>query len=201
MQTTRALIRHVKLVSQAPKREFVSRARGVAALRGAGIVVELECVDRRGAPLPEKVAAMLRERAELAIRELSCGRAAHARQTIASLASAAKDDAGQVTDLLDAVYDAHSKGARSRDMLDTFLDTFEGWLTAEGAAKVDLLFERLDLDRAPESMGILLLATTRLTRAHFTQRDSFLSRLTRWLVGRSGRTERDVETMLRGLRE
>ncbi|MRG93539.1 hypothetical protein [Polyangium spumosum] len=201
MQTTHAPVRHVQFVAKAPKRDFISRARGVAALRGAGFVVELTFVDAHGAPLPEELAALLRERTEPAIRELACGRAAHAQKTIASVESAIREDADQVTDLLDAVYEAHAKGTRARDVLDTFLDTFEGWLTADGAANVDQLFERLDLDRAPESMGILLLATTRLTRAHFMEREPFITRLTRWLVGRAGRTERDVDNMLRGLRE
>lgn len=107
----------------------------------------------------------------------------------------------QVDGLLERLYAAQSRGEPSSEALDAFLDTFETWLASEGLAKVDGLFSRVDLDRAPEALGILLLATTRLTRSHFVERDAFLERLASWLVGRNGRTPEDVNKMLEGLRE
>ncbi len=142
---------------------------------------------------------MLLELLEPMVRELARGRAAHARQTIAELEASHKSDAEQVDDLLEALYLGRAKAGRSREVLEAFLDTFERWLNRDGVAKVDMLFERVVLDRAPDSLGILLLATTRLTREHFGRRDTFIERLRGWLVGRAGRTERDVDNMLRGL--
>lgn len=183
------------------RRDYVSRVRAIAALRRVGCVVEPRFIDMEGAPVSEEHAIALREEVEPAIRELADGRVEHARRTIAEIDAGRKTDEEQVDDLLEAVYRAHSRGERPRDVLDTFLDTFERWLTPDGVAKVDALFDRIDLDRAPESAGIVLLATTRLTRAHFQRRDAFIGRLKGWLLGRSGRTEMDVETILRGLRE
>jgi len=151
--------------------------------------------------LPEKQELALRDEVEGAIRELVDGRAAHAQRTIAELEASRKSDAEQVDDLLRVAYEAHARGVRSRAVLDALLDTFERWLTPDGVARVDLLFDHVDLDRAPESLGILLLATTRLTRAHFAHREPFVERLRKWLIGRSRRTEQDVDNMLRGLRE
>ncbi len=182
-------------------REFVGRVRAIAAMRHAGCMVEPIVTDEQGTRLPQEQELALREDVEKAVRELFSGRAAHAKRTIDGLEAANKSDVEQVDDLLKGAYQKYAQGVRSRDLLDTLLDTFERWLTVEGVARVDLLFCRVDLDRAPESLGILLLATTRLTRAHFTRRDSFFERLSRWLVGRSGRTAQDVEAMLRGLRE
>lgn len=122
-------------------------------------------------------------------------------QRSASGLRAGESDAEQVDDLLKLTYEALARGVRSRDVADAFLDTFDRWLTRDGVARVDLLFDRVDLDRAPESLGILLLATTRLTREHFARREAFFQRLSGWFIGRSGRTERDVDIMLRGLRE
>lgn len=115
--------------------------------------------------------------------------------------SLAETDAEQVGDLLKRTYEAHEQGGGFKEVLDALLDTFDRWLNVDGIARVDLLFDRVDLDRAPESLGILLLASTRLTRAYFARREAFVQRLTSWLIGRSGRTEQDVERMLRGLRE
>lgn len=182
-------------------RELVGRVRAIAAMRRAGCIVEAIVTDEQGARLPQEQELALRDDVEKAVRELSYGRAAHARKAIEVLEASSKSDAEQVDDLLNRAYQAYAQGVRSRDLLDAFLDTFEGWLTTEGVVRVNLLFDRVDLDRAPESLGILLLATTRLTRAHFTRRDSFVERLSHWLIGRSGRTEEDVEAMLRGLRE
>jgi hypothetical protein len=183
------------------QRDYASRLRAIAALRGAGFVVEAKLIDEQGALLSEERAAALREEVEPAIRELANGRAAHARRTVAALEAARKSDAEQVDDLLHVVYQAHARGEPSGDVLDALLDTFEPWLAPDGIVRVDTLFDHLDLDRAPEAAGILLLATTRLTRAHFARREAFIARLDRWLVGRSGRTQRDVDNLLRGLRE
>ncbi len=82
---------------------------------------------------------------------------------------------------------------------------FTGWkdvdLTAKGVAKVDLVFDTVDLDRVPPTLGILLLAMTRLARDSFERRAPFIERLRTWLIGRDGRTARDVDDMLRGLQE
>lgn len=122
-------------------------------------------------------------------------------QGSSSSLDAGKSDTEQVDELLKVAYDATARGVPSRDVLDAVLDTFEDWLKPDRVARVDLLFDRVDLDRAPESLGILLLATTRLTRASFARREAFIQRLRSWFVGRSGRTEQDVDSMLRGLRE
>lgn len=182
-------------------RDLVHRMSAIAALRHSGCAVEPIFTDDHGVPVPEERMEAPRNAVEPGIRELSQGRIAHARRTIAELTVSQKSDAEQVDALLDAVYQAHARGERSTDVLEPFLDSIEPWLTREGVARVDLLLDRLDLDRAPESLGILLLATTRLTRAHFVRRDAFVERLRRWLVGRAGRTEQDVDRMLRGLRE
>jgi hypothetical protein len=175
--------------------------RAIAALRRVGCITEPSFVDDDGTKVPDERASALRAEVEPAICELATGRAAHARRTIEALDASRKSEAEQVDDYLDAIYGAHARGDRSRDVLDGLLDTLERWLTQDGIAKVDRLFDRIELDRAPESAGILLLATTRLTRAHFHRRDAFIERFQRWLVGRAGRTEEDVATILRGLRE
>jgi hypothetical protein len=182
------------------QRDFVRRMRGIAALRHAGRVVEPVFTDDRGAPVPEEQAAPLRAIVEPAVRELADGGAAHARRTLAEIEASRKSDAEQVEDLLATVYRAHAQGHPSREVLDTLLDTFERWLTRDGVRKVDRLFEQVDLDRAPEALGLLLLATTRLTRENFARREAFVERLGRWLVGRSGRSQQDVDNILRGLR-
>jgi hypothetical protein len=164
-------------------------------------VVEPTFTDDQGARLPEKEELALRAEVESAIRELADGSEAHAQRTIADLEASRRSDPEQVDDLLNVTCEAHARGARSRDVLDAFLDTFERWLTPEGVARVEMLFDRVDLDRAPDSLGVLLLATTRLTRDHFARREAFVERLRRWLIGRAGRTERDVDVLLRGLRE
>jgi len=115
--------------------------------------------------------------------------------------SSSQSNTEQVEGLLDALYAAQSQGQSSTDALDAFLDTFETWLTPEGLVKVNMLFSRVDLNRAPEALGILLLATTRLTRSHFVERDAFLDRFAQWLVGCNGRTSEYVCQLLVGLRE
>lgn len=181
------------------QRDFVRRMRGIAALRHAGRVVEPVFTDDLGATVPEEQESALRAVVEPAIRELADGGAAHARRTVAEIEASQQSDAEQVNALLAAVYHAHAQGRPSTDVLDEFLDTFERWLTRDGIPKVDLLFTQVELDRAPEPLGLLLLAMTRLTREHFQCRDAFVERLHRWLVGRSGRTQQDVEKILRGL--
>lgn len=183
------------------RRDFVRRMSAIAALRHAGCIVEPVITDDLGIAISATATSEMLAQVEPAIRELAKGRTAHARRTIEELDVSHKSDSEQVDDLLDVAYQSHARGRRSSDALDVFLDTFERWLTRDGVGKVDMLFDRLDLDRVPESLGILLLATTRLTRAHFTRRDAFLERLGRWLVGRSGRTKQHVDNMLRGLRD
>jgi hypothetical protein len=183
------------------KRDFVHRMRAIGALRRAGFAVDPRLQDDEGRDLPERDAATVSALAEDVIRELADGRSAHAKRTIANLEASRKADPEQVDELLNTVYRAHTCGERSRDVLDSFLDTFERWLTPAGIAKVDLLFDRVTLDRAPESLGILLLSTTRLTRGSFARRDAFVERYRAWLVGRSGRTSEDVDALLAGLRE
>jgi hypothetical protein len=106
-----------------------------------------------------------------------------------------------VLDLLAALYASREHREPDADALSVFFDTFEGWLTAKGVAKVDLVFDRVDLDRVPPTLGILLLAMTRLTRDSFKRRAPFIERLRTWLIGRDGRTAQDVDNMLQGLRE
>lgn len=183
------------------RREFARRIGAFAALRRAGEVIGPTFTDDEGQRLPEEEDRALRDEVEAAIRELAGGRAAHAARTIAELEASRKSDVEQVDDLLKGAYQALAQGVRSRDVLDRFLDTFERWLTRDGVARVNLLFDRVDLGRAPESLGILLLATTRLTRENFVRRKAFVQLLSSWLIGRSGRTEEDVDSMLRGLRE
>lgn len=183
------------------RRDFVSRARAIAVLRRVGCIAEPCFIDTDGTKVSDERVSALREDVEHAIGELASGRAAHARQTIEALDAPRKSAAEQVDDFLGAIYEAHARGDRSRDVLDRLLDTLERWLTPDGIARVDMLFDRIELDRAPESAGILLLATTRLTRAHFHRRDAFIERFQRWLVGRAGRTEDDVDTILQGLKE
>jgi hypothetical protein len=182
-------------------RDLVRHLSAIASLRRAGCRADPAFTDDEGRPLPEDRARALRERIEPEICALAPGRSAHARRTVAELRAAHLDDEGQVKLLLDAVYRAHAHGVPPEEAADAFLDTFERWLTPAGIAKVDLVFDRVDLDRAPGSLGLLLLATTRLTRAHFARREAFLERLAGWLLGRSGRTAEDVEAMLQGLRE
>ena len=182
-------------------RGLVRPARKIATLRRAGVVAEPRVTDEQGAPVSGERAQALLAAVEEAVRELARGHAAHARRTLAEIEASRKSDAEQVDDLLDAVYGAHARGDRGKDVLDAFLDTFERWQNRDGVPRVDLLFERVDLDRAPDSLGVLLLATTRLTRGHFARRVAFVERLRAWLIGRAGRTERSVDAMLRGLRE
>jgi hypothetical protein len=191
----------IRFASNANRRQFAERARATAALMMVHSLVILVPVDEHGAPLPEAIASVQQEQINQAIAELSHGRLHHARQTIARLESSSYSISEQVDRLLDTLYAAKTQGGPSTAVLDAFLDTFETWLAPEGIAKVDELFLRVDLNRAPDALGILLLATTRLTRNHFVERDAFLERLAKWLVGRNGRTPEDVNKMLLGLRE
>jgi hypothetical protein len=174
-------------------RGLVRPARGLATLRRAGVLAEPRVTDEQGAPV--FVEQALLETIEEAVRELAPGRAAHARRTLAEVEAARKSHAEQVDDLLEMVYQAQARGDQGRDVLDAFLDRFERWQNRDGVPKVDLLFDRVVLDRAPESLGILLLATTRLTREHFARRAAFVERLRVWLIGRAGRTEQRVDAM------
>lgn len=183
------------------RRDRVRLVSAIAALRRAGCFSNPAFVDEAGLPLPEEGARALRERLEPDIRALAPGRVAHARRTVAELRAAKLDDAGQVDLLLAAAYRDHACGEPVEETADAFLDTFERWLTPAGIAKVDLTFDRLDLDRAPGSLGLLLLAMTRLTRESFARREAFHERLAGWLLGRAGRSAEDVEAVLRGLRE
>jgi len=206
MLTTNETVKHIdiprSLVAAGQRdRRLVLRIRAIAALRRVGWVVEPTFTDDEGVPIPEEQARALAAAVEPAVRELSRGRAAHARRTIAELESAQKSDEQQVDDLLDTVYQAQARGERSREVLDAFLDTLERWQNREGAPRIDRLFERVELERAPESLGILLLATTRLTRGHFARREAFIDRLRSFLIGRAGRSERRIDDILRGLRE
>lgn len=182
------------------RRDLVSRLSGIAALRRAGCMAEPAFVDDRGEPVPEERARVLHDEVAPAIRALAGGRAAHARRTVSELRAARLDDTGQVEELLASVYQAHQRAEPTAQTAGAFLDAFDRWLTPAGVAKVDRLFDRVDLDRVPGSVGVLLLAATRLTRAHFTRREAFLERFAAWLLGRDGRTREDVDAMLQGLR-
>jgi hypothetical protein len=182
-------------------RGIVRPARRIATLRRMGIEAVPRVTDEHGAPVPGERAQALIDEIDADARELSQGRATHARRTIAGVEASRKSDADQVDDLLATIYAAHARGERGTEVLDVFLDTFERWRNREGATRVDLLFDRVALDRAPDSLGILLLATTRLSREHFARRAAFAERLRAWLVGRAGRTGRSVDAMLRGLLE
>lgn len=183
------------------RRARVHRLSGIAALREAGFVIEPVVTADDGVMVSADRATALLPEVEAEIGELSSGRREHARRTIASLRAARLDDGGQARDLMERVYAAHDRGAPAPAIGDIFLDTLETWLMPSGIAKVDLVFDHLDLDRVPGSIGVLLLASTRLTRAAFARRDAFVDRFARWLLGRDGRTSEDVEAMLRGLRE
>lgn len=184
------------------KRDFARRMNSIVALRHGGSVVAPVFTDAHGIViLDERATAALLSETESAVRELARGRTAHVRQTVVKLEASRKSDAQQVEDLLAELYANHGHERRGANAMDDFLDTFEGWLNRGGVARVDMLFDRIDLDRAPPPLSILLLAMTRLTRACFTRRDPFLARLSGWLIGRDGRTAQDVDNMLRGLRE
>jgi len=191
----------IRFPSNANRRQFAARVHAASALMTVYSLVIPVFVDEHGAMLPEAVAHAQRQEIQRAIVELSQGRLHHARQTIALIEMSSQSIPEQVDTLLHTLYGAQMQGEPSADVLDGFLDTFETWLAPEGVPKVDLLFSRVDLNRAPEALGILLLATTRLTRSHFSERNAFVERLANWLVGRNGRTPEHVEKMLEGLRE
>jgi hypothetical protein len=191
-----------KLVTDGVRdRRLTRRLQAIATLRRAGQIVEPTFTDDQGALVTDEQAEPLRARVEPQVRELARGRAAHARQTIAVVEASRKSGPEQVDDLLDAVYRSHAQGERSKRVLDAFLDTFERWQNPAGVPRIELLFARVDLARAPEATGLLLLATTRLTRTQFVNREAFIERLRGFLVGRGGRTEQQVDGLLRGLRE
>lgn len=185
------------------KRDLTRRMSGIVALRHGGCVVAPVFTDARGSVIQdESTMIALRSEATSAIRELAGGRAAHARRTLAALLDASgKSDADRVLELLAALYANREHRTPDADALSIFFDTFEGWLTAKGVAKVDLVFDSVDLDRVPPTLGVLLLAMTRLTRDSFHRRAPFIERLRTWLIGRDGRTAQDVDNMLGGLRE
>ncbi len=185
----------------APRPARSTHIREAAALRQVGCRVEFTFVDASGAPISEKSASRHRNEIEPLIREFSRGRKNHAQHTIAKLKAAQQTPSEQVETLLQSVYRAHGKGEHSKAVLGLFFDTVQTWLKLEGIAKMERLFEQIDLDRVPESLGIVLLATTRLTAEHFQQREAFFTRLTAWFCGRGGRTSNDVDVMLRGLRQ
>ncbi len=135
------------------------------------------------------------------MRALREGVSRHARATIEQARQEAERDAQEASRLLDEAYRSHERGAEDEDVLEAFLDGLESWLTPRGARRVDVVFDRIELDRAPESLGLLLLATTRRTRHHFSHRAPFIERLAVFLIGRAGRTLTQVEAMLQGLRE
>jgi hypothetical protein len=178
---------------------LIRSVREIAALHLAGEHVEPVFLAPGGEPVPDEEARALGAELAPAVAALSRGTGAHARALIAEIRASRKTEGEQVDDVLAAVYRGHAAGSDSEDVIDPFLDTFEGWLSPDGVAKVDLLFDRVDLDRAPASLGIVLLATTRLTRTRFAHREAFVERLRAWLVGREGRTAKQVDTMLRGL--
>ncbi len=190
----------IRFPSNANRRQFVERAGATAALMTVHSLVIPLPVDEHGAPLSGAAADAQQAEIQHAITELAPGRRAHARQTIARLVASSQSDSEHVEQVLEALYAAHSRGESSTETMDGFLDTFETWLNPRGITKVDQVFSAFDLNRAPEALGIVLLATTRLTKTHFKQRDGFLERLTKWLVGRDGRTPEQVAKMLEGLR-
>ena len=185
------------------KRDLARCMSGIVALRHGGCIVAPVFTDARGIVIQDESATRaLRSEATSAVRELAGGRAAHARKTVAALLDASKkSDADRVFDLLEALYTSRGHRTSDTEALSVFFDTFEGWLTAKGVAKVDLVFDTVDLDRVPPTLGILLLAMTRLARDSFERRAPFIERLRTWLIGRDGRTARDVDDMLRGLQE
>jgi len=190
----------VRFPSNANRRQFAGRARAVAALMVVNALVIPIPVDERGAPLPDVLAIPMQKQIQEAAVELARGPRLHARKTIEELESSIPTMSEHVDKLLETLYAAHARAEPSAETLDPFLDTFETWLIPSGVAKVDMLFSRVDLDRVPQSLGVLLLATTRLTRNHFAVREAFCERLAKWLVGRDGRTAEQVEKMLEGLR-
>lgn len=179
-----------------PARRLSREVRKISTLRRLGFRAEPK-FETKATPEEEEARRAMVERAVRAFRQ---GHSAHARQTAAEAAASLSTDTEQVDALLASAYRWHREGKPGKEILRAFLDTFELWLTEAGKAKVDLVFDGVDLERLPPSLGLLLLASTRLTRDHFTRREAYCERLRRALIGKDGRNERQVEAMLRGLR-
>lgn len=137
---------------------------------------------------------------EAGAQQLAVGAITHARLTVQRAIEEARDDAAAVDRLLNVVYRLHADGRTADDVLDSFHDAVAPWLSPAGVRRVDLLFDSVDVARAPEALGVLLLTITRLTRHHFPRRDGFLERFAASLTGRGNRTAAQVEALLRGLR-
>lgn len=174
--------------------------RGVAALRALGVQVAPEVVDAAGAPVTDAQASAVVAEVEADLRALSSGPAAHAQETVSSVAAEARRDDDEVSRTLDEVYRRHDDGRPAEEVLRAFHERVKPWLSSLGVRRVDHLFDVIDLARAPESLGVLLLAITRLTRQHFARRNDFVVRFASFLTGRGGRTAAQVEAVLRGLR-
>lgn len=186
--------------SSRARRDLSRHLRSIVALRALGVQAVPEIVDASGATVAD--AQLLADLAEVeaALHALSSGPAAHARQTLDHVAAESRGDDDEVSRALDEAYRGHADGHAAEEVLDAFLDHVQPWLTPRGVPRIDRLFETLDLARAPESLGVLLLAITRLTRQHFSRRGDFVDRFAAFLMGRGGRTAAQVEAMLRGLR-
>ncbi len=103
-----------------------------------------------------------------------------------------------VAALLEDAYASRAAGNQNADTNDRFLDVFTTWLTPDKVELVDMVFDQIDLDRVPESLGLLLLTVTRLTREHFARRDHFIKRV-ETMLRNNGRNERQVDSVMRGL--
>lgn len=183
-------------------RDGVRRARGIAALSRSGVNVTIQVVNDQGAALTGSEAEPLRTTFESWVRELAESHPSrHAKRTLRDIAARKKSDAEQVDDLLARVQAEHLRGDVSAEELADLHEEVEGWLSPTGKTKVELLFERIDLDRVPGAFPLLLLAATRRTRSHFERRDSFIARLRAWMIARGDRTIERIDAVLKGLRE
>lgn len=182
------------------RRDLTRHLRSIVALRALGVQAVPEIVDASGAPIADAQSPADIADVEASLRALAAGPSAHARQTIDRVAAESRGDDDEVSRALDEVYRGHVDGRAAEEVLDAFLDHVHPWLTPRGVPRIDRLFETLDLARAPESLGVLLLAITRLTRQHFSRRGDFVDRFAAFLTGRGGRSAAQVEAVLRGLR-
>ena len=106
----------------------------------------------------------------------------------------------QVDEFLRRVEAAHAACRVSPERLAEFQGEVDGWLTPAHAPTMDVLFDRVAVERVPGAFCLLLLACTRLARHHFQRREAFFERLRTALLVRGDRTADQIDRMLRGLR-
>lgn len=110
------------------------------------------------------------------------------------------EDEEVVRNLLGVIYQITQRGDDRAEIGDQFLRLFDTWLARDGVGRVDLLFDQLDLDRVPASLGVLALVVTRAHRDDFARREAFVAKLRGRLEGiDDGRTVEQVDRILEGL--